>query len=142
MAIDLNDVSTIPRYLSAKHPISGVFEACEYVATSRRVRFPDGQFFPIEGLEVRPLEVEKAQEMEKTIDETLDQRVRAVLIHIPTRASAHAVVKLRQVRAWAETSVGAFNTQQQATGKPVAPFQDFIVVEVRGDTVKVTTLEA
>lgn len=128
--------------IEAKHPMSGIWERCEYITETKHVRFPDAQVFPVDSVETRVLNDDQiATEEAQKIGTALDQRTLAVLVHLPTRQSAHSTVKLRQVRQWALHAVSSLNKHREASGEPTAPIQDFIVVEVRGDIVRVTSLE-
>lgn len=123
-------------FLEAQHPITKEWERAERVVMgdSITLRFPDGQVFSITEHDIDQRET-SVTDVAKDVHEALEQRVRVVLVHIPTKDSASAVVKLKAVRAWAEHAVETYHKAHEGTDPA-----DFLVIEIRGDVVKVTTL--
>lgn len=120
----------------AVHPITGELEDAVRIidGDTTSYRFPDGQVFPTDRFDIE-IRAERG-DLPGKVEDALEQRTTVVLIHLPTRKSASEHVNLRHVRAWAESATRAFRSQVAD-----AKDGDFMVVEIRGDIVRVTSLD-
>lgn len=68
--------------------------------------------------------------------------VRVVVIHKPSNQNVTAMVKLKDVRKFAEQAVKKFMAENPMVGGRMSSKQDFVIVEFgRTNQVRVTTLE-